>query len=195
MKRCWIHWAGDTLICRRQLGGYRIEIGLALLLWFSRSVVPNTLRPHGLQQPRFPGPSPSPGACSNSFYWISDAIQPSYPLSSPSPPSFNLSKIRVFSIRDWPAYSWSTSTSPGTRGKPPAQRPQRGSSELAAEWSWIRAKVLCYFSYQSDRMVKNNRRPSYSPYRMSAFLGHDSWATQWVGRLPYSHRAPWRQNS
>ena len=130
MKRCWIHWAGDTLICRRQLGGYRIEIGLALLLWFSRSVVPNTLRPHGLQQPRFPGPSPSPGACSNSFYWISDAIQPSYPLSSLSPPSFNLSKIRVFSIRDWPAYSWSTSTSPGTRGKPPAQRPQRGSSEV-----------------------------------------------------------------
>ena len=42
---------------------------------------------------------------------VSDAIQPSHPLSSPSPPAFNLSHIRVFSnelflcIR-WPKY-WS----------------------------------------------------------------------------------------
>ena len=30
-------------------------------------------------------------------HWVSDAIQPSHPLSSPSPPAFNLSRIRVFS--------------------------------------------------------------------------------------------------
>ena len=30
-------------------------------------------------------------------YSIGDAIQPSHPLSSPSPPAFNLSSIRVFS--------------------------------------------------------------------------------------------------
>ena len=49
---------------------------------------------------------------------VSDAIQPSHPLSSPSPPAFNLSSIRVFSselalcIR-WPKYwSFSFSTSP-----------------------------------------------------------------------------------
>lgn len=34
-------------------------------------------------------------------------------------------------------------------------------------------------------MVKNDHRHSYSPYRdASAFLAHDSWATQWVGRPP-----------
>ena len=33
---------------------------------FSRSVVPNSLQPHGLQHSRLPCPSPSPGACSNS---------------------------------------------------------------------------------------------------------------------------------
>ena len=44
-------------------------------------------------------------------HWVSDAIQPSHPLSSPSPPTFSLSSIRVFSnelalcIR-WPKY-WS----------------------------------------------------------------------------------------
>ena len=30
-------------------------------------------------------------------YWVSDAIQPSHPLSSPSPPAFNFYSIRVFS--------------------------------------------------------------------------------------------------
>ena len=33
---------------------------------FSRSVMSNSLRPHGLQHTRFPCPSPTPRACSNS---------------------------------------------------------------------------------------------------------------------------------
>ena len=47
-------------------------------------------------------------------HWVSDAIQPCHPLSSPSPPTFNLSQHRVFShepavhIR-WPKY-WSFSS-------------------------------------------------------------------------------------
>ena len=47
------------------------------------------------------------------LHWVGDAIQPPHPLSSPSPPAFNLSSIRVFSnelilcIR-WPKY-WSFS--------------------------------------------------------------------------------------
>ena len=49
-------------------------------------------------------------------HWIDDAIQPSHPLSSPSPPAFNLSSIRVFSNESavgirWPKY-WSFSISP-----------------------------------------------------------------------------------
>ena len=48
-------------------------------------------------------------------HWVSDTIQPSYPLSSPSPPAFNLSSIRVFSKESvlcirWPKY-WSFSNS------------------------------------------------------------------------------------
>ena len=46
-------------------------------------------------------------------HWISDAIQPSHPLLSPSPPALNLSSIRVFSNESalcirWPKY-WSFS--------------------------------------------------------------------------------------
>ena len=44
-------------------------------------------------------------------HWVSDAIQPSHPPLSPSPPSFNLPSIRVFSNESdflirWPKY-WS----------------------------------------------------------------------------------------
>ena len=53
-------------------------------------------------------------------YWVSDAIQPPYPLSSPSPPAFDLFSIniRVFSSESahcirWPEYwSFSFSISP-----------------------------------------------------------------------------------
>ena len=50
--------------------------------------------------------------------WVSDTIQPSQPLSSPSPPTFNLSQHQVFSNESalhikWPKYwSFSFSISP-----------------------------------------------------------------------------------
>ena len=50
-----------------------------------------TLWSYGLQHARPPCPSPYPRACSNSYPWVRDAIQPSQPLSSPSPAAFNLS--------------------------------------------------------------------------------------------------------
>ena len=46
-------------------------------------------------------------------YWVGNAIQPSHPLSSPSPPTFNLSQLQVFANESalhirWPKY-WSFS--------------------------------------------------------------------------------------
>ena len=58
---------------------------------FSHSVLSHSLRPHGLQHTRPSCPSPTPGACSTHVHRVSDAIQPSHPLLSPSPPAFNLS--------------------------------------------------------------------------------------------------------
>ena len=59
--------------------------------------------------PGFPFHHQLPELAQNSDYSISDAIQPSYPLSSPSPPAFNLPSIRVFSNESvlcvrWPKY-------------------------------------------------------------------------------------------
>ena len=59
---------------------------------FSHSVVSNSLWPHGLKHARLPCPSPTPGACSNSCPSSQWPIQPSHPLSSPFPPTVNLSQ-------------------------------------------------------------------------------------------------------
>ena len=107
-------------------------LSLALAMWrslkisdrcfqwsqFSRSVMSNSLWPHGLQQARLPCPSPPPGACSNTCALSQWCIQPSHPLSSPSFPALNLSLYHVFSndlalTIMWPKYwSFSFSISP-----------------------------------------------------------------------------------
>ena len=65
--------------------------GKYIVTLFSHLVVSNSLRPHGLQYTWLPCPPPSPGAYSNSCPLSCDAIQPSHPLSSPSP-AFSLSQ-------------------------------------------------------------------------------------------------------
>ena len=65
---------------------------LFLLLSFGRSGVSDSLRPHGLQHARPPCLSPTPWSLLTHVHWVGDAIQPSHPLSSPSPPALNLSQ-------------------------------------------------------------------------------------------------------
>ena len=50
---------------------------------FSRSVMSESLQPHGLQHARLPCPSPTPGACSNSCqssWWCYPTISSCHPL-------------------------------------------------------------------------------------------------------------------
>ena len=61
---------------------------------FSRSVMSNSLWPHRLQCARLYCPSPTPGACLNSCPSSRDAIQPSHPLSTPSPHALSLSQYQ-----------------------------------------------------------------------------------------------------
>ena len=58
---------------------------------FSHSVMSDSLWPHESQHARPPCPSPNPRVHSDSRR-VSDAIQPSHPLSSPSSLAFNLSQ-------------------------------------------------------------------------------------------------------
>ena len=57
---------------------------------FSHSVMSDSLRPRGLQHTRFPCHHQLPELTQTHVHWVSDAIQPSHSLSSPSPLAFNL---------------------------------------------------------------------------------------------------------
>ena len=57
---------------------------------FSLSVMLDSLWPHKLQHTKPPCPSPNPGVYQTHVHWVSDVIQWSHPLSSPSPPALNL---------------------------------------------------------------------------------------------------------
>ena len=82
---------------------------------FSRSVMSDSLRSHGLQYARLPCPSSTPEFTKTHVHWVGDAIQPSHPLSSPSPPAFNLSQhqglLQWVSSSHQVAFHWSFSYS------------------------------------------------------------------------------------
>ena len=82
-------------------GSQRIQ-GLSSVQ-FSRSVVSDSLRLHG-----FPVHHQLPEPAQTHVHWVSDAIQPSHPLSSPSPPVFNLSQHQGL-------FQWVTSSHQGAK--------------------------------------------------------------------------------
>ena len=59
---------------------------------FSHSVVSDSLRPMNRNTPGCPVHHQLTEPTQTHVHWVSDAIQPSHPLSSPSPPVFNLSQ-------------------------------------------------------------------------------------------------------
>ena len=74
--------------------------------------------PMDCSTPGFPVQNQLPELAQIHVHWVGDAIQPSHPVLSLSPPAFNLSQIKVFSNEStlcirWPKYwSFSFSTSP-----------------------------------------------------------------------------------
>ena len=62
-----------------------LSSSLKILVLFSRSVVSYSLRLHGLQQARLSVILHLPEFAQTQIHQVNDAIQPSYPLSFPSP--------------------------------------------------------------------------------------------------------------
>ena len=79
---------------------------------------PTLCNPMDCSMPGFPVHHQLPESTQTHVHWVSDAIQPSRPLSFPSPPAFNLSQHQglfqgVSSSHRWPKYwSFSFSISP-----------------------------------------------------------------------------------
>ena len=95
----WSHGTRETLPVRPQCGpgssSYymgRSSASLSYYLLFSRSVVSNSLWPHGQQHARLPCPSLCPWVCSNSCpssWWCHPALSSSV---APSPSALSLSQ-------------------------------------------------------------------------------------------------------
>ena len=64
----------------------------ATVVRFSHSDVSDSLRPHGLQHTRLPVHHQLPELTQTHAHQVGDAIQPSHPLSSPSPHAPNPSQ-------------------------------------------------------------------------------------------------------
>ena len=79
---------------------------------------PTLCDPMNHSMPGLPVHHQFPESNQTHIHWVSDTIQPSHALSSPSPPALNLSQHRVFSNKSalcirWPKYwSFSFSISP-----------------------------------------------------------------------------------
>ena len=88
---------------------------------FSSSVASDSLGPHGLKHTSFSGSSVHPKVflefAQTHVHWVGHAIQPSHPLSSPSPPAFNHSQHQgLFLHIRWPKYwSFSFNISPSNK--------------------------------------------------------------------------------
>ena len=83
-----------------QFNIYFLNILTKCSVQFSRSVVSDPLY-HGLQHARTPCPSPTPRVYSNSCPLSQWCHQPSHPLLSPSPPTFNLWKDQHWGLFKW----------------------------------------------------------------------------------------------
>ena len=101
--------------CLYQFFGWVVRVFSHCFCSFTKSC-PTVVTPWTAEHIRLPHPSLSLEFTQTLVYWVSDAIHPSHPLSSPS--AFNLPSIRVFSnelvlcIRCSKYWSFSFSISP-----------------------------------------------------------------------------------
>ena len=85
------------------------NVPIVLSVQLSRSVMSDSLWPQGLKHARLPVLHKLPELAHTHVHQVGDAIQPSHPLSSPSPPTFNLSQHQGLSNESvlcmrWPKY-------------------------------------------------------------------------------------------
>ena len=85
----------------QSVGSQRVELDLAIKqnssVQFSHSVMSDSMTPRTAAWQGFPVHHQLPELAQTHVHQVNDAIQPSHPVSPPSPPAFNISQHQVFS--------------------------------------------------------------------------------------------------
>ena len=109
------------------------------LIQFNNSIMSDSCYPMDCSMPGFPVHHQHPELAQTHIHQVGDAIQPSQPLLSPSPPAFNLSQVfsneSVLCIR-WPKYwgfIFSISPSNECSGYHPTDMPSSASLRRRSE--------------------------------------------------------------
>ena len=119
---------------------------------FSRSVVSNCLRPHESQHTRPPCPSQLQEFTQTHVHQVSDAIQPSHPQSSPSPPAPNPSQHQSFPMSQ--LFAWGgQSTRVSALASFLPKKPQGWSPSEWIGWISLQSKGL---SRQNTQKLLNH---------------------------------------
>ena len=151
---------------------------------FSHSVVSASLRPHESQHARPPCPSQTPGIHPNSCPSISDAIQPSHPLLSPSPSTPNPSQHQSL-------FQWVNSSHDVAKVLVSALAsflPKKSQGWSPSEWTgWIslQSKGLsrvfsknCLRTQQSHYQAYTPRKPEGKETRVPQCLSQHCFSSQ-----------------
>ena len=144
-----------------------------LLIWFSSVTLPypTLCDLMDCSTPGLPVHHQLPESSQTQVHWLSDAIQPSHPLSPPSPP-LNLSSIRVFSNESvlpirWPKYwSFSFSISPSNEY----------SGLIYFRMDWLDLLVV----QGTFKSLLQHHRSKASILRHSAFFKSNSHIHTWL---------------
>ena len=172
VTKSWTQWSAGVCVCTHTHILHTNTMGSSppapnryvhiASVQFSFSVVSNSLWPHGLHGvawPGFPVHHQLPELAQTYVHRVSDAIQPSHPLSSPSP-TFNLSQ-------HWGIFQWISSSSGG-------QSTAASASILPVNiQDWFPLGLTGLISLQSkglSRVFSNTNSSKASNLQCSAFF-------------------------
>ena len=129
----------------------------------------DSLQPHGLQHTGIPVHHQHPESTQTHVHWIGDAIQPSHPLSSPSPPAFSVQFSRS-------VVSDSLQPHESKHAKPPCPFPTPGVHPNpcpSSRWGHpaISSSVVPFSSCPQSL-------PASGSFPMSQLF---TWGGQWIG--------------
>ena len=166
------------------------SISISSLLFFSCSVVPDSLWPNGLQHARLPCPSPTHGACSNSC-----------PLSQWCHPTISSSVVPFSCLQSFPASgSFQLSqffTSDGQSIGVPASAsvlPMNIQDWFPLGWTgWISLQSKGLWRVFSDTTVQKQKLRSHKPYSKPLPLKKEQ--DNWWGKDPQREKKKQNRNS